>query len=60
MKKIIINAIVLLLIVAAVIGGIVWLLPVKVSLAVLYVLQLATLIILGDFIQKHNGHDKEA
>ena len=58
MKQTFLNIILPLIVLAAVVGGTVWLLPVKVSVGVLFVLQLATLVILGDLI-KRNGHGKE-
>lgn len=59
MKKIITNIIVSLLIIAAVCGGLAWLLPVRVSVALLFIVQLITLVILGSII-KRNGHEQEA
>ena len=59
MKKIITNIIVSLLIIAAVCGGLAWLLPVRVSVALLFIVQLITLVILGS-IKKRNGHEQEA
>lgn len=60
MKKIILNIILTLLIMGAVVGAVVWLLPVKVTVAALSLVQLLTLVIVGDQIkrsamaQKHN------
>lgn len=54
MKKIIINNILLLLLFVAVCGGLVWLLPVKVSVTLLFLLQLLTFIILGNILKSKN------
>ncbi len=59
MKKIIINIIALLLLTVAVIGGLVWLLPVKVTVSILFLLQLLTLIIIGNML-KQDDNGKEA
>lgn len=58
MKKIIFNFILMLLIFVAVCGGLVWLLPVKVSVTLLFLLQLLTLVILGNILKsKDDGKE---
>lgn len=57
MKKIISNILALLLIVA-VCAALAWLLPVRLTLSVLLVVQLLTLVILGSII-KDRRHDKD-
>ena len=54
MIKYILNIILILLIFVAVCGGLVWLLPVKVSVTLLFLLQLLTLIILGNILKSKN------
>lgn len=58
MKKIIFNFILMLLIFVAVCGGLAWLLPLKVSVTLLFLLQLLTLIILGNILKsKDDGKE---
>lgn len=58
MIKYILNIILMLLIFVAVCGGLVWLLPVKVSVTLLFLLQLLTLIILGNILKsKDDGKE---
>lgn len=58
MKKIIFNFIITLFIFAAVCGGLAWLLPVKVSVTLLFLLQLLTLVILGNILKsKDDGKE---
>lgn len=59
MTKIILNIILTLLVFAALCGGLAWLLPVRVSVALLFIVQLTTLVILGTLI-KRNDHEQEA
>ena len=58
MTKIILNIILMLLIFVAVFGGLAWLLPVKVSITLLFLLQLLTFIILGNILKsKDDGKE---
>ena len=52
MTKFILNIILMLLLFVAVCGSLAWLLPVKVSVTLLFLLQLLTLIILGTLIKR--------
>jgi hypothetical protein len=56
MKKIIISNLLLLLLIAAVCAGLVWILPDKVTLCVLSIVQLLTIIGFGYHL---NSHDNE-
>ena len=58
-KNIIIYILLPLLLFVAVIGGLAWLLPVKVSITLLFLLQMLTFIILGTLI-KRKDDDKES
>ena len=58
MTKFIINIFLLLLLFVAVCGGLAWLLPVKVSVTLLFLLQLLTFIILGNILKsKDDGKE---
>lgn len=58
MIKYILNIILMLLIFVAVCGGLAWLLPVKVSVTLLFLLQLLTLIIIGNILKsKDDGKE---
>ena len=59
MTKFIINIFLLLLLFVAVCGGLAWLLPVKVSITLLFLLQILTFIILGTIIRSKDD-DKES
>ena len=59
MTKIILNNLLVLLLFAAVCGGLAWLLPIRVSVTLLFLLQLLTFIIIGNLI-KHNNDGKES
>lgn len=59
MKKIIINNIIQLLLLVAVIGGLLWLLPVKVTVGILFMLQLLTLVIIGNILKQRDNGGKE-
>lgn len=59
MKKIILKNLLELLLFAAVCGGLAWLLPIRVSVTLLFLLQLLTFIIIGNLI-KHNNDGKES
>ena len=54
MKKIIISNLLVLLLIVAVCAGLVWLLPAKVTLCVLLVVQLFTLVAFGNHIKSHD------
>ena len=54
MKKIIISNLLVLLLIVAVCAGLVWLLPAKVTLCMLLVVQLLTLIGFGYHLNSHN------
>jgi len=58
MKKIIISNLLVLLLIVAVCAGLVWLLPAKVTLCVLLVVQLFTLVAFGFHLKSHND-DKD-
>lgn len=58
MTKFILNFILLLLLFAAVCGGLSWLLPVKVSVAILFFLHLLTLTILGNILKSKDDGKK--
>ena len=58
MKKIIISNLLVLLLIVAVCAGLVWLLPAKVTLCVLLVVQLFTLVAFG-FHLKSRDDDKD-
>ena len=49
-----------LLLLAAAVAAIAWLLPAKVSIAILMFIQLLTFVILGESIKQKQDHDKEA
>ena len=59
MTKFILNIFILLLLFVAVCGGLVWLLPVKVSITILFLLQLLTFIILGNILKSKDDGEKE-
>jgi membrane protein implicated in regulation of membrane protease activity len=59
MKKIITNIIVSLLIIAAVCGGLAWLLPVRVSITLIFILQVLTLVIIGSMLKREKHEQKE-
>lgn len=54
MKKLILKNLLQLLLFAAVCGGLAWLLPVKVSVTLLFILQLLTFIIIGNILRSKN------
>ena len=58
MKKIITNIIVPLLIIAALCVGLAWLLPVRVSITLIFMLQVLTLVIIGSVL-KREKHEQE-
>ena len=58
MKKIITHIIVSLLIIAAFCGGLAWLLPVRVSITLIFMLQVLTLVIIGSVL-KQEKHEQE-
>ena len=58
MTKFILNFILLLLLIVAVCGGLAWLLPVKVSVALLFLLHLLTLTILGNILKSKDDGKK--
>ena len=58
MKKIITHIIVSLLISAALCGGLAWLLPVRVSITLIFMLQVLTLVIIGSVL-KQEKHEQE-
>ena len=58
MTKLIIQNFFQLLIIAAVCGGLAWLLPVKVSIALLFILQVLTLTILGYILRSKDDGKK--
>lgn len=56
MIKFILNIFLMLLLFVAVCGGLAWLLPVKVSVTLLFLLQVLTFIILGNILKsKYDG-----
>lgn len=59
MKKIILKNLLELLLFAAVCGGLAWLLPIRVSVTLLFLLQLLTFIILGNIL-KSKGDGKKS
>lgn len=58
MTKFILNFILLLLLIAAVCCGLAWLLPVKVSVTLLFLLQLLTFFILGNILKSKDDGRK--
>lgn len=58
MRKIITHIIVSLLIIAALCGGLAWLLPVRVSITLIFILQVLTLVIIGSML-KREKHEQE-
>lgn len=54
MKKIIISNLLVLLLIVAVCAGLVWLLPAKIMLRVLLIVQLLTLVGFGYHLNSHN------
>lgn len=54
MTKFILNFILLLLLIAAVCCGLAWLLPLKVSISLLFLMQLLTFIIIGNILRSKN------
>ena len=60
MKKIITHIIVSLLILAALCGGIAWLLPVRVSITLIFILQVLTLVIIGSVLKQEKHEQEEA
>ncbi len=54
MKKIIISNLLVLLLMVAVCAGLVWLLPAKLTLCVLLVVQLFTLVAFGNHLKSHD------
>lgn len=60
MKKILSSITFALLIIAAVVAVLAWLLPAKVSIAILMFTQMLTFVIVGETIKQQNDHDKEA
>lgn len=54
MKKIIISNLLVLLLIVAVCAGLVWLLPAKVTLCVLLIVQILTLVGFGYHLNSHN------
>lgn len=58
MKKIIISNLLVLLLIVAVCAGLVWLLPAKVTLCVLLIVQILTLVGFGNHI-KSRDNDKD-
>ena len=59
MIKLIVNIFLPLLLLAAACGGLAWLLPVKVSVTLLFLLQVLMLIIIGNILKQEND-DKES
>lgn len=58
MTKFILNIFLMLLLFVAICGGLAWLLPVKVSIALLFLLQVLTLIILGNILKSKDDGKK--
>ena len=58
MKKIILKNLLELLLFAAVCGGLAWLLPIRVSVTLLFLLQLLTFIILGNILKSKDDGKK--
>lgn len=54
MKKIIISNLLMLLLIVAVCAGLVWLLPAKIMLCALLIVQILTLVGFGYYLNSHN------